>query len=632
MDRIVLKELVGHMTSERSVKLRSVLFRAVVVLVLAALGFRLWRLQIVRGAYYQDQAERNRFRLVSTDALRGVIYDRYGEVLVRNVPSYSVAVMPADLPVDPIQRARVLQRLGDLLPLPAFASQTISGTVALGLGSPYDPVRIQRNVSQDIAFTIEESHLELPGVSVIADPVREYPAGPVTAHIMGYVGLIPAEQAEHYEALGYDIYRERAGLTGVEATYESYLHGRRGRKHIEVDIAGRELRAIGVPQEAVPGNSLVLTLDLDLQQGVERVLMRGLEAAKSKAGAAIVMNPNTGEILAMVSIPSYDNNLFATGISEREYSRLLNDPLHPLVNHAVAGQYPPGSAFKFITALAGLEEKIVSRDTRVTCTGAILVPNRYYPDDPKLAQEFKCWVPTGHGSQNIIEAMGNSCDVFFYLLGGGYTDRDGVGVARLSEWARSFGLGSPTGVELPGEAGGLIPTSEWKVANIRELWVTGDTYNMSIGQGYVLLSPLQLANAISTVANGGTVYRPMIVREVRDATGKVVVPFAPKRVSQLPASAQNLGIVREGLVAASSWGTGFRATPPGLVVAGKTGTAEYPGPRDKDGHLPTHAWYTSFAPADKPEISVTVLVEGGGDGALAAAPVANDIYRYYFQK
>jgi len=304
-----------------------------------------------------------------------------------------------------------------------------------------------------------------------------------------------------------------------------------------------------------------------------------------------------------------------------------------LVNHAISGQYPPGSVFKIVPAAAALEEGVVNRRTALTCQGTLWLPNKYFPDDPELAQQFYCWIhkyDRGHGPLNIIQAIAHSCDIFFYQIAGGLEEFQGLGLERLSEYARSFGLGQPTGIDLTGEATGLVPTKKWKRLNYAEGWATGDTYNVAIGQGFILVTPLQLLNATSAAANGGTLYRPQIVYQVTDADGQVIRPFAPEVLGQIPVSEENLALVCEGLRAAVEWGTGWGANLEGIEVAGKTGTAEYPGPRDEEGHLPTHAWFTAFAPAEEPEIALLVFVAGGGDGAATAVPIAVDILRYYF--
>ncbi len=628
-----------------------ILFRALIVLVFVILTARLWRMQIVQGQQYAALAERNRFRLVSIPPLRGVISDRWGVVLARNTAAYAVTITPADLPDDEAERRRVLIRLSELLGIPAFPEEgartlpdrlarpikptNISDMLREGIYNPFQPIYIKRNVARDIAFTIEEEHLDLPGVQVVADPIREYPTGATTAHIIGYTGSIPAEEAASYEAKGYNIFSDQIGLAGVEAVAEEYLHGEAGRKHIEVDIAGRELRTVSEGQPAIPGDKVVLALDADLQRFTEDALRRTLADWGIQQGAVVVLHAQTGEVLAMVSLPNYDNNLFARGIDAKTYQTLLDDPNRPLVNHAISAAQPPGSTFKVITAAGALQERVITPRTQFRCEGEMWVPNKFFPDDPSLAQRFVCWWKWGHGDLNVIGGLAYSCDIFFYNAGGGYIDRAGLGVDKLAEWARFFGLGEKTGIDLPGESAGLVPTPDWKRLNYSESWVLGDTYNMSIGQGFVLATPLQMANVAATIANGGTVYRPQIIREVVGADGKVVKPFRPQVIRKLDIDPEALHTVQEGMRAAVAWGTAHRAALKTINVAGKTGTAEFPGPRDEEGHLPTHAWFIAYAPYENPEIALAVFLYGGGqraaEGSTAAAPLSREIMSYYFQ-
>ena len=375
-----------------------IVFRVLIVLVFLILTARLWRLQIVSGQQYTALAERNRFRLVSIPPLRGIISDRWGVVLARNTASYAVTVTPADLPDDEEARRRVYIRLGQLLGIPPFPQEgartlpdrlprpikptNIADMLREGIYNPFQPIYIKRNVDRDTAFVIEEQHLDLPGVQVVADPVREYPTGATTAHIVGYTGAIPPEDAAAYEAKGYNIFTDQIGLTGVEAVAEEYLHGEPGRKHIEVDIAGREMRTVSEGQPAIPGDQVVLALDADLQKFTEDALRRTLAEWGIQQGAVVVLNAQTGEVLAMVSLPNYDNNLFARGIDAKTYQALLDDPSRPLVNHAISAAQPPGSTFKVITAAGALQEKVITARTQFRCEGEMWVPNKFFPDDP----------------------------------------------------------------------------------------------------------------------------------------------------------------------------------------------------------------------------------------------------------
>jgi len=627
--------------NDASSRLRILILQILILGAFAVLVVQLWRLQILQTQGYQYQADANRFRLVSIDAPRGVIYDRQGRLLVRNVPHYSVSIVPAALPEDETLKQTVLTRLSELLEIPVSSKVASTGGVGARPGieeileqdttAPYAPVSIKTNVDKQVAFLIEEEHQYLPGVIVEITPRREYPSGVLTSHAVGYVGRMPAERVDHYLNQTNEDYtiNDRVGLMGVEAAYEEQLRGRKGVKHIEVDAFEREVNVLAIdpPQ---PGHNLVLTLDVDLQQAAESALREGMRRVDSTSGVVIAMDPQTGAILAMVSLPSYDNNLFARGISAEDYGQLSDDPEHPLVNHAISGQYPPGSTFKIVPAAAGLEEGVIDRETRLKCEGELLLPNKYFPDDPQKAQVFRCWYKWGHGALNIIDGIAQSCDIYFYQVGGGFEDFSGLGMEKLGEYARAFGFGEPTGIALTGESAGLIPDDHWKRVNYGEHWVTGDTYNAVIGQGYVLVTPLQLLNATVAIANGGTLYRPQVLYQIIDTEGTTVQGFAPEVIRQVPVSAQNLDLVREGMRAAVTRGTAHRANLAEIAVAGKTGTAEYPGPRDEEGILPTHAWFTAFAPYEEPEIALLVFVSGGHEGAKIAVPIAAKILRVYF--
>jgi penicillin-binding protein 2 len=642
---------------------RILFYRGLVIVALLVLVGQLGRLQLARGAYYQQAADVNRFRLEANPAPRGVVYDRRGYLLVRNMPQLSVAMIPGYLPEDAQERLALLKKLAALLDIPLRGplheftpgarsqSQTQpSGKPILEILkeaelAPYRPVLVKSGVPRDLALQLEEEHLDWPGVLVQVEAMREYLQGALTSHILGYMGPIPADQAEIYQAEGYDPNSDRVGLTGVEYAFEQELRGQNGHKLIEVDVAGREVRTVGEPEPVVPGYNLRLTLDLALQTKAQDVLSQHLKELNKNQGVVIAVNPQTGEILALVSLPAYDNNLFTGGISVKDLRTLQKDPARPLVNHAISGMFPPGSTFKLMVASGGLEEGVITADTRLNCGGILWLPNRYYPEDPSLAQPFYCWAYTSyggsHGSLSLVQAIGQSCDIFFYQVGGGYRSYfQGLGEERLAKYAELFGLGAPTGIDLPGESAGLVPTPKWKRINYSESWTTGDTYNMCIGQGFVLATPLQMLNVAATVANGGTLYRPQVVREVLDAQGDLIRAFSPDVIRTVPVSPANLDLVRQGMRAsvAGPGGTSAELKSLKVAAAGKTGTAEFFADenkdglpdRDQEGNLPTHAWFVGFAPYDKPEIALVVFVYGGGQGSSVAVPIAREILTYYF--
>ncbi|MGE5262720.1 MAG: penicillin-binding protein 2 [Acidobacteriota bacterium] len=630
------------------------LLRIGIIIAFAILILQLAQVQLVQGSYYHDEANRNRFRLVQTDALRGIIYDRNGKILVRNVPSFSVSIVPADLPAS--QEERVFAELATLLNIPIDTVVENTSTDAVGRlpltldrivtpptrkpglreliekgrRDPFSPTLIKTNVPREVAFTLEERHLDFPGIQVDLEPVRQYVEGPLLAHILGYTGRIPLETYDDYKDQGYAP-TDRVGLTGLEYTYESDLRGTKGRRYIEVDVQGREVYSLG-EEKPVAGSNLVLTIDDEFQKTVEKILEKTLRTSHAKQAVAVALDPRNGDVLAMVNLPSYDNNLFATGISVDDYTNLAQDPLHPLVNHAITGQYPPGSTFKLIPASAALQERVLDINTRIQTPGTIWVPNRFFEGDLSRAQPFYDWYKPGFGSLTIRQGIAESSDVFFYKLAGGeYPDFDsGLGEERLAAYARMFGIGELTNIDIPGEAKGLVPDPTWKRKQIGDIWTVGDTYNMGIGQGYVLATPLQVANYTAIVANGGTLYKPQLVHAVTDPAGSIIRKIDPQVIRRVAVDPQNLAIVREGMRLGVTGGTSVNANLAALSVAAKTGTAEYYGPK-VNGHLPTHAWFTAFAPYDNPQIVVTVFVAGGGEGSSVAAPAATDMLRAYFK-
>jgi penicillin-binding protein 2 len=606
---------------------------------------RLWQFQFVQGQEYRRQAERQSTKLITVPASRGIIYDRTGERLVRNVPSFRITVVPAYLPDDEEQAKDVLIRLAVLLGIPYTTAerQGEGDEAAPGIRemiegvpyvAPYRPIVIERNVEREKALLVAQEGSALPGVVVEVESVRDYPYGLLLSQVLGYLLPIPEEREQAYREEGYDPATDRIGSAGIEATYEDYLRGQKGERIVEEDVLGRVLRVVEERAAPVPGDNVTLTINLGLQQAVDEALETGLGQAVSPRGVAIAMNPQTGEILAMVSRPTYDNNIFVQGVSQRDWER-WQDVHRPLINHAVSDAVPPGSVFKIVMASAALQERVLTRRTQLRCPGRIVVPNKYYPNDPGQAQPFYCWNEAGHGVLDVVGGVAHSCDVFFYKTGGGFeeTDFDGLGVERIAEYARLFGLGEPTGVELPAESGGLVPTSDWKRHTYGESWSTGDTYNLSIGQGFLEVTPLQMLNAVNVVANGGTLYRPRIVHHVTNAEGETTQPFEPEIVRTVPISKEHLAVVREGMEGAVAYGTAARRGQiEGLRIGGKTGTAQFCDDImcGVGFEQPEHAWFTAFAPVEDPEISVVVFLYNGGEGSVTAVPVAREILAHYF--
>jgi penicillin-binding protein 2 len=661
---------------KRSLDSRLRILRFVALAAMSILVIRLWHIQFVRGAELRGRASSNRFAEREIEADRGVIYDIRGRQVVFNRPQFAVRIVPAALPQEPRARARVLGRVAEVLEMPMTSKPAAEPPIAtrgmapMGRGRPsvesllprdnkgrlletWAAVTVARNVPRQAAFELMEDEIDLPGVIIGESSVREYPVGPTMAHLLGFTGSIPEEGLENYLDLGYERY-DVVGRTGLEYTYEADLAGAKGERIVKVDAMGQALDTVAEPQQPIAGRSLRLTIDVELQRAAEAALQRGLGRVGAHSGAVVAIDPRNGALRALVSLPTFDNNMFSTGASPEEFAQLLEDPDNPLLNRAISGQYPPGSIFKLITASAALQEGVVSPSTRVVCPGGgiIHIVNQY---DPSITYPFYCWSRAGHGSMDVAHALSNSCDVFFYeVAGGNATGRpalSGLGSQRLARYAQRFGLGEITEISLLGETSGLVPTPEWLQNAFGMYWGTGQTYIMGIGQGYTLVTPLQMANMVSAVANGGTLFRPRLVESITDPNGQAVESRDTRKdvLQRLDIDPTHLAVVRQGMRAAVQSGTAQSAwtrLPTEVAIAGKTGTAEfcdaYTRPdgerdcrRDKDGHLLTHAWFVAFAPYDNPEIALAVFVDGSRldriiEGSREAAPIAAEVLRAYF--
>jgi penicillin-binding protein 2 len=578
------------------------LFVAIMFLLLL---MRLWYLQIVETENFKDLSESNRLRLVPVAASRGTILDRNGRVLVNNRPSFSVAVMPQEVK----DKEVLIDRLAQLL---SIERTELVEKWGKGKGwAKYNPIILASGITRDQLEILEENRLNLPGIDIQMHPVRDYPNGVLASHLLGYLGEMSekelnSEQFQEYNPGDY------VGKSGIERAWEKELHGADGGRQLEVDAMGRVLRTVSEVTPAV-GNSILLTIDLDLQKTAE-------EAFGEQAGAAVAMDVRTGEILTFVSKPDFDPALFAEKLSPKQWNEYLADTRHPLENKALKGQYPPGSTFKIITALAGLEEGLINSDSTVHCSGSYTMGSR----------TFRCWQKKGHGEVNLKKALRESCDVYFYKLG------ERLGVDKIAYYAKKFGLGAPLGIGLENEKSGLIPSTEWKEKKYKKKWLRGETIPVAIGQGYVLMTPIQLVSMISTVANEGTVLRPHLVKRIIDPEGRALKEFQPEIITRAGLRPESYRLVKEGLLAVVNepGGTGGVARLAEVEVAGKTGTSQVVKLREK-GTLPyqyrDHALFVAFAPYEKPEIAVAVIVEHGEHGGSAAAPIAGRILRKYFE-
>jgi len=571
----------------------------IVVLVFVALVSRLGYLQVVQGRYYERLADGNRLRLIPIMAPRGTFYDRNGVALVSNRPGFTVSLLNLSGPVPD----EVIVKLAEIL---AMNPDDIRSKLKQARGS-FEPVRIKTDIGPDIVTKIEERRGELPGVVIEIQPVRNAVYNELAAHALGYVGEINASELKKRKDQGYQP-GDIIGKTGLEWVYDKEIRGIDGGMQVEVDVTGQPVQVLG-KKEPQPGNNLVLTLDARIQQATEKAIDEQLAFLQTKtpyknakAAAAVVMNPQTGEILAMASRPTFNPNLFAVGISSKDWNTINNNPYFPMQNRVISGQYPPGSIYKIITGTAALELGVVTPEEKILDTGKHwLIPKG------NAEGEALGWI-------NFKEALAKSDNVYFYELG--YR----LGIDNLEKYSRMFGLGEPTGINLPGEASGLVANRQYKEKVFKEGWYISETFDAAIGQGFQLTTPLQIASVVSQIANGGYRYRPYLVNKIVSPDGMVIKSFSPEVLGSIKISDKTLNLVRESMRAVvQEGGTAghiFKDFP--IEIAGKTGTAENPHGHD-------HSWFVAYGPFEDPRIVVVVLVEHGGFGSSAAVPIAKKI-------
>jgi penicillin-binding protein 2 len=579
-----------------------------VVAAFSALILRLWFLQVVNGQKYRTQSESNSIHLQEIPPFRGLILDRNGEPLVNNVPSFNLYVTP-----DKIQnKEQLLTNLKALINLdPVEARNKLAKE---SKASEHQPVLLKKNLSRDELAAIETHLLNLPGVGAESRYQRSYLYGNFASHIIGYLGEISEKELADNKYPGSSS-GDYIGKFGVEAKWQAELNGVKGDRYVEVDATGRRFNELS-KKLPVSGQNVTLTIDKKLQAAAENMLI-------DKTGAIVAMDPTNGEILAMASSPSFDPNTFIDGIDKTEWKALTSGKNSPLTNKALSGQYSPGSVFKIVLALAGLEESKVSPEDAVSCSGSYEFGNR----------PFHCWKKGGHGAVNLNRALKESCDVYFYKLG------NKLGIEKIAYYAKMCGLGKKTDIELDSEKGGLIPNNEWKMKRFGVPWQPGETISTSIGQSFVLVTPIQAASLISTIFNGGKVYQPKIVKEIKDGKNSVY-QSQPTLIRELKVKRENLEIVKRGLVAVVNepGGTAYSsARLKEVTVAGKTGTAQVVS-LDKQKEMKSaedanlykdHAWFVGIAPAQNPKIAIAVLIEHGGHGGSASAPFARDLIKIY---
>lgn len=572
--------------------------------VLALLVTRAAWMQVVQGARFAERADDNRFRHEVLPARRGIVRDRHGALLAENVPSFQVDMRWSNLPRNSDERQHMIASVARAI---GITSADILEVLTATSTHPDEWVPVARDVPYEKAVALDVILPELSGVSLVTTAKRHYPesaATPSLSHILGYVGSISPSEYANRKPFGYRR-NDEIGKTGVELSHEAAIRGEVGERRTEVDALGRP-RAVVSDQPPVDGEDVHLTLDLGLQQAAETAVRKGFEKAKVTRGSAILMDARNGSILAMVSLPAFDNNVFAGQVSSTAYKALLDNADHPLFPRAWAGQFPSGSTIKPVIVTAALAENVVTPNTTVLSVGGIHVGPWFFPD----------WKAGGHGRINARSALAWSVNTFFYYVGGGYGEFIGLGVDRLTTWMRAFSLGSPTGVDLPGEASGHVPSQAWKEATKGERWYIGDTYNLSIGQGDLLVTPLQMARITAAVANGGRLVTPHVLE------GGVATDTMP----MIDVDPSVLETVRQGMRETIIYGSGRALSALPFAAAGKTGTAQWRS--DK----PNHAWFIGYAPAENPEVVVSILLEEGIEGSSTAVPVGGDILRAWWNE
>lgn len=590
--------------------LRFIAFGIVVILGISGLTARLFYLQINHVDAVAQQPAQTRTIAQAIPSTRGLIYDRAGNPLVVNDPSYAVKVRPADLP--DTKRDAVVAQLATLLKMDPG---DINAAIDSNPGSRFDLVRVAQGVPRATADLIAEEGSQLPGVEVSVETQRRYLDGTLMSQLVGYTGPIDAKELAALKTTGY-LPDDLIGKTGVEAQYESALRGTYGSETVELDAVGRKIQVLATDQQPKPGDSLQLTIDTKEQQLALKAVQWAMKEAHLKSAVMIVENPQTGEILAMVSTPTYDNNAFANGISSKAYSALIKDPNQPLLNHAIAEQFPPGSTYKLVTGLGVLADNKLGETERVQTKPFVLVGNTRFWD----------WNRRGFGALTILDGFGNSSDTFFYQMA------QRLGITRLAYWAHQLGFGARSGIDLPGETPGIVPSEQWKQDTFGQPIQEGEVLQAGIGQGYDTATPLQVLNAYSAIANGGTLYQPQVVRQILGPDGSVVRPFTPKVIRKIKAPKADITLMRLAARRVVEIRHTYNLIDEPIVIAGKTGTAEF-GVRDSKGRLPFHEWFVGFVPAhgdvSKPDSQLAVIAFA--EDANTVGNVATEMVKYYLQ-
>ena len=669
---------------------RILVFGIAIIAVFLIYLVRLFSLQILQSSEWVDLAEENRISKINLPTQRGIIFDRNDYILAQNIPSYNVVIIPSELPDDVGEIQEIFRQISEMINVPINLNEVsnenpyvpcrsehgITQIVEYGeTTAPYAPVRIQCNVDRTTAMIIKEKAVDLPGVDIEIESIRDYPTGSLTAGIIGFMGPISAAEEQYYLDRNFVPNRDKVGYAGIERYFQSILSGRNGERLVEVDVGGQVLRDVIPPVDPTPGLNVKLSIDSRLQSAAESILKRELDEwntyfgeERMNSGVVIALNPKTGEILAMVSYPSYENNRMARVIPQYYFEQLSEDERNPMLNHAVGDELPAGSVFKLVTAVGALNEGVVTPEQIIEAPPKIVVEEKFSANElnPR-PREFVDWNDAGFGEIDFVNGLANSSNVYFYKLGGGYQDEvpEGLGICRLGTYARALGYGDFPGVELTVVEDGLIPDPTWKRINQGENWSSGDTYIASVGQGFVIATPLQVLLSAATIANDGALMRPTILHEILDSDGNVIKEFLPDQVWDItsdplidvfddpssPGGCESkltgekktvepwvIEKVQEGMRLAVLNGTltdEFENV--NISVAGKTGTAEYCDKYANDknlcipGNWPTHAWTTAYAPFEDPEIAVVAFVYNGGEGASVAGPIVRQLLDAYFE-
>ena len=687
---------------------RILAFVIAIALVFGIFVLRLFSLQIANPQEWVDEARGNSEKEINLPALRGIIYDRNGIVLARNVASYNVVITYANLPDDPGAVQEIFRELSALIDVPVnqaelsqenpyvpcISNHGITQIVEYGESStPFEPVRIKCDIDEQLAMALQEKSVDWPGVEIEIQPIRDYPTGSITSSLIGFLGPIPAELEPAYLDKGLVANRDKVGYAGLELQYQDLLAGQNGQRIVQRDVAGQVLRDLEPPVAPVPGLNLRLTIDTRLQQASEAILKKEIEGWNAwlgnivfSSGVVIAMNPQTGEIHSMISYPTYENTRMTRFIPAYYYDQLVNDPTNPLLNHAVGDVLPAGSVFKLVTGVGALNEGVVTPDQIIETPPKLVITEKYYANDPGQSRDLVDWNEAGFGRLDFVHGLANSSNVYFYKLGGGFEDEvkdGGLGICRLGTYAAAMGYGDPPGINLPDEQKGLIPDPQWKRINRAESWSSGDTYIASVGQGYVLATPIQVLMSAAVIANNGKLMQPTLIREVLDGEGNVfqtwantdgdimdapvegsfqLSPFQPNMKWDITQDARIqvfnettlrgceptgetktvepwvIEKLREGMRLAVTQGTLQRQFENATIAAaGKTGTAEYCDKyalaqnRCQYGNWPSHAWTVGYAPYDNPEIAVVAFVYNGGEGASVAGPIVRQVLEAYFE-